>query len=86
MARQLGPFGVAAQPARVQVGRQPVGPLDDLGVGVAAVALDDELPVADRAGDGVGGGGDGELHRGGGHRILSGLVRQQLDHQAACFG
>ena len=58
---QLGALGVAAQPAGVQVGRQPVGPLDDLRVGVAAVALDDELAVADRCGDGVGGGGDGEL-------------------------
>ena len=64
VAGQLGALGVAAQPAGVQVGRQPVGPLDDLGVGVAAVALDDELPVADRGGDGVRGGGDGELHRG----------------------
>ena len=61
MAGQLRPFGFAAQPAGVQVGREAVGPLDDLGVGVAAVALDDVLPVADRACDGGGGGGDGEL-------------------------
>ena len=60
-AGQLRPFGFAAQPAGVQIGREAVGPLDDLGVGVAAVALDDELPVADRPGDGGRGGGDGEL-------------------------
>ncbi len=66
---QLGAFGVAAQPARVQIGREPVGPLVDLRKGVAAVALDDELAVTDRRGDGLRGGGDGELHCGGGHRI-----------------
>ena len=65
-------LGVAAQPAGVQVRRQPVGPLDDLGVGVAAVALDDEFAVTDRGRDGVGGGRDGELRRGVGHRASQG--------------
>ena len=35
---------------------------------------------------GVRGGGDSELHCRGSHRSSSGLVRQQLDHQAASFG
>ncbi len=61
VAGQLRALGLAAQSAGVQVGREAVGPLDDLGVGVAAVALDDVLPVADRGCDGGGGGGDGEL-------------------------
>ena len=52
---------MASQPAGVQVRGEPVGALDDLRIGVAAVALDDELPVADHGGDGIGGGRDGEL-------------------------
>ncbi len=60
------------RPARVQIGREPVGPLDDLRVGVAAVALDDEFPITDHGRDGVGGGGDGELCCGVGHRASQG--------------
>ena len=58
---------LATQPTRVKIGREAVRPLDDLGVGVAAVALDDEVPVPDHGGDGVRGGGDGELCCGVGH-------------------
>ena len=61
MTGELGALRLAAQPAGVQIGRETVGPLDDLRVRIAAVALDDELPVADHGGDGVCGGGDGEL-------------------------
>ena len=72
MTGEFGALRLAAQPAGVQVGRQAVGPLDDLRVGIAAVALNDELPVTDHGGDGVRGGGDGELCCGVGHRISFG--------------
>ena len=45
----------------MQVRRKPVSPLHNLGVRVAAGALDDEFPVTDHARHGVGGGRDGEL-------------------------
>ena len=56
----------------MQICREPVGPLDDLGVRVAAVALNDEFPITDHGRDGVGGGRDGELGRGVGHRASQG--------------
>ncbi len=59
-------------PAGMQVGREPVGTLDDLGIGIAAAALDDEFPIADHGRDGVGGGRDGELCCGVGHRASQG--------------
>ena len=64
---KLGALGVASQAARVQIGCEPVGPLDDLRVRVAAVALDDEFSITDHGRDGVGGGWDGELRCNLGH-------------------
>ncbi len=72
---ELGALRLAAQPAGVKIGGQAVRALDDLGVGVAAVALDDEVPVPDNCGDGVSGGGDGELCCGVGRRGREERVR-----------
>lgn len=63
VAGELVSFGMTAQAAGMQIGGQPVRTLDDLRVGEPAVTLDDELAIADHGGDGVGGGGHGELDR-----------------------
>src|SRR6185437_1872106 len=57
---------------------QPLGSLNDLGIGVAAVALNDEFAVTDRGRDGVGGSWDGELCRGTRHRASQGWCGSSL--------
>lgn len=60
MALKLGALGVTSEATGVQIRSQPLGSLNDLGVGVAAVALNDEFAVTDRGRDGVGGSWDGD--------------------------
>jgi hypothetical protein len=55
------PLGLGAKATGMQVRRKPVSPLHNLGVRVAAGALNDEVPVADHARHSVGGGRDREL-------------------------
>ena len=61
-AGELVALGVHAQALRVQVGGQAVGTGDDLGVGEAPVALNDEGTVRDGCSDGVGDVGNREQH------------------------
>src|SRR5690625_6892972 len=58
----------------MQVGRQPVGPLGDLGVAEAAIALDDQVAVGDRGGHRVDDGRNGELGQRCHVRISSSVV------------
>ena len=64
VARQVRSRGVAAESARMQVRGEPVGPVDDVGVRVAPVALCEQHAIGDRRRDGVEHGGNGELHCG----------------------
>ena len=63
---------VATQPARVQVCGQTIRPPDDVCVGVAPIALDDQLAVRNRCRDGCGDGGHGEFDCGVGHQASHG--------------
>src|SRR5258705_7037011 len=65
---KVGALRLTSQSPGIQVRREPVGPLDDLRIGVAAVALDDEFSITDHGRDGIGGGRDGELWYRVGHR------------------
>ncbi len=56
-------IGVTTQPARVQVGGQPVRPVDNVPVAVAPLALGDQRAIGYNRRDGFGDGGNGE-HRG----------------------
>src|SRR4051794_23927787 len=61
----------------MQVCPEPVGALDDLRVCEAAASLDDEFAIADRGGDGIGSGRDGELCCGVGHRGREERIRHR---------
>ena len=63
---------MATQPARVQVCGQTIRPSDDVCVGVAPIALDDQLAVRNRCRDGCGDGGHGEFDCGVGHQASHG--------------